>query len=255
MSACPSRLELSRWEAEPERDRPAELTSHVGSCGRCAQVFADIASARSLLLGADPEQASARAARAILEMARQRKNKRRWWSILAPVILVPAAAALLLAVKPDLLAPGIGHPGATSIKGGLVVETYIKRGDKVFPAVDGQDFIQGDRLRFAYSNDRSGYLLVFGVDDQGTIFPYYQEDVLVGTYAEAGARVLLPGSVELDGYKGWERIYAVWSDVQLRDDVVRSSVARSLAAAGNDVRRATTLDLPVDQVSMLLRRP
>jgi hypothetical protein len=255
MSACPSRLELSRWEAESEGHRPTGLTSHVGSCPRCAQVFADIASARVSLLGADPEQASVRAARVILETVGRRRNRRRWLHLLAPAFLVPAAAALLLIVKPVLVERGPGHHAATAVKGGLVVETYCKRGDKVFPAVDGQDFLEGDRLRFAYSSGRPGYLLLFGVDDEGKIFPYYPEGALVGTRVEAGARIMLPGSVELDGHKGWERVHAVWSETQLPDDVVRAAVAAALTAAGNDLRRVTALDLPVDQMSMLLRRP
>ena len=255
MSDCPSRFELSRWETEPECERPIDVTSHVGTCARCAEVFADIANARALLLGADPGLASARAARAILETARQRRSKRRWLQFLAPAFLVPAVAALLLFVRPSLLPHGFDKHAATVVKGGLVVETYCKRGDKVLPALDGQDFLAGDRLRFAYTHDKPGYLLVFGVDDQGGIFPYYQESTLAGAYVEAGARVLLPGSVELDGHRGWERIFMVWSEAQLRDDVVRASVATALAAAGNDIRRATTLDLPVDQMSMLLRRP
>ncbi|MBN2576350.1 MAG: DUF4384 domain-containing protein [Deltaproteobacteria bacterium] len=255
MSACPSRIEISRWEAEPACERPADFTSHVAGCARCAAVLEDIGSARSFLLGADPEQASARAARAIVERARQRRDKRRWLRILAPAFLVPAAAALLFATKPALFLAGQGEHGSTGVKGGLVLETYCKRGEQVLPAVDGQDFLAGDRLRFAYTCARPGYLLVFGVDDQGRIFPYYEEGVLAGVFAEAGARVLLPGSVELDGHRGWERVYALWSETQFRDDVVRAAVAAGLAAAGNDIRRVTTLDLPVEQVSMLLRRP
>jgi hypothetical protein len=214
-----------------------------------------ISSARSFLLGAEPEQASIRAARVILEMARRRRERRRWLRILAPALLVPAAAALLFAVRPSLIVRAPGEPGVAGSKGGLVVETYYKRGEQVLPATDGQDFLAGDRLRFAYTCARSGYLLVIGVDDQGRVFPYYPEGSLLGMFTEAGARVLLPGSVELDDHHGWERVYALWSEAQFRDDIVRAAVAAGLAAAGNDVRRVTTLDLPVEQVSMLLRRP
>ena len=66
MTACPSRLELSRWEAHPEPERPAEFVAHVGGCGKCTAVLEDISTARSLLLGANPAEASARAARNIL---------------------------------------------------------------------------------------------------------------------------------------------------------------------------------------------
>jgi hypothetical protein len=216
-------------------------------------VLDDISAARSLLLGDDPAEASARAARNILEVVRQRQLKRRWLHWLAPAFLVPAAAALLLVARPVLR--GAGGTSETAIKGDLIVETYCKRGDKVFQAVEGGDYLAGDRLRFAYSNGRPGYLLVFGLDDQGKVFPYYEEHTLVGVQVEAGAHVFLPGSVELDNHQGWERVFALWSETQFAGDVVRAAVGTALAAADSDVRRMTALDLPVPQVSMLLRRP
>jgi hypothetical protein len=221
----------------------------VEACARCASILADIAEARGLLLGANPAETSARAARVILETARQRRASRRWLRFLAPVILVPAAAALLLLAKPSLQSHGSG------IKGGLIVETYCKRAGQVSVAADGEDFLQGDQLRFAYTQDRPGFLLVFGVDDDGKVSPYYDEHSLVGIPVEAGARVLLPGSVELDGHKGWERIFLIWSETRLSEAAVRSSVASALAAANGDVRRTSVLDVPGEQVSLLLRRP
>jgi Domain of unknown function (DUF4384) len=252
MSACPSRLELSRWEAQPEHERPVELASHVKTCEQCSTVLADISSARTFLLGADPALTSARAAKAILAAAEAynegRKLHRRWLRWLVPVVLVPATAALLFFIKP--------MSQAHRTMGQLIVETYCKRGENVFPAVDGADFLPGDRLRFAYTQDRPGFLLVFGVDDQGQVFPYYpQEDSLVAMAATAGAKVFLPGSVELDNHKGWERVFALWSETPLTDAAVRSAVISALSGAHGDVRRTTALDLPVEQVSLLLRRP
>jgi hypothetical protein len=255
MSACPSRLDLSLWEARPEQERSVEITSHVGRCSRCAAVCVDIIAARALLLGADPALASARAVRVIMEEAQQRKSRRRLLRFLAPAFLVPATAALLLLARPVLHLHGDGNQAGNAIKGGLIVETYCKRGADVFPAIDGGDFLQGDRLRFAYSKDRPGFLLIFGVDDQGRVFPYYEENALNGVRVEAGARVLLPDSVELDDHKGWERVFAVWSESQLADDVMRAAIAAALSAADSDIRRATVLDLPVEQMSLLLRRP
>jgi hypothetical protein len=255
MSACPSRLELSRWEAHPEPERPSEFVAHVQGCGRCSTVLEDIASARSMLLGAHPAEASARAARNIMEVVKQRRSSQRWLRFLAPVFLIPATAALLLVVRPVLHSHGQVDSAGTSVKGGLIVETYCKRGDKVFPAVDGSDFLAGDRLRFTYSSDRPGFLLVFGVDDQGRVFPYYEDSVLVGVKVDAGAHLFLPGSVELDNHQGWERVFALWAGTQFADDVVRSAVGAALSAADSDIRRVTALDLPAQQVSMLLRRP
>ena len=223
---------------------------------RCGAIWEELSTSRAWLLGADPDEISRRAARTIITEARARRQRRRWWRLAVPAFLVPAAAALVLAVSPAFLARPASDPshGLRSM-GGLIVETYCKRGGKVFAATDGQDFLEGDRLRFAYTSDRPGYLSVFGVDDQGRVFPYYEEDSLAGGYVEPGARVLLPGSVELDDHHGWERIYALWSETELRDDAVRAAIAAGFSAAGQDIRRATALDLPVEQVSMLLRRP
>jgi hypothetical protein len=255
MSACPSRLELSRWEAESPSERPADVTSHVESCVRCGAIWEELCTSRSLLLGTDPVEISRRAARAIVTEVRKRRQRRRWWQLAAPAFLVPAAAALVLALSPGVLTRPGSKASGIETKGGLIVETYCKRGSQVFVAADGQEFLEGDRLRFAYTHDRPGYLSVFGVDDQARIFPYYEEETLAGFHAEAGARILLPGSVELDEHHGWERIFALWSDSELRDDAVRAAVAAALSAAENDIRRVTALDLPVEQVSILLRRP
>jgi hypothetical protein len=249
MSACPSRLELSRWEAHPESTRPSEFGQHVEACPRCASIVAEISEARALLLGADPAEASRRAVRVILETVRQRKASRRWLRFLAPVLLVPAAAVFLLVAKPSLVSHGVGT------KGGLIVETYCKRGGQVFLASDGGDFLEGDQLRFAYTQDRPGFLLVFGVEDDGKIFPYYDEHGLVPVPTQAGARVLLPGAVELDGHRGWERIFLIWTEAPLSDAAVRAAVAARLSAANGDLRRTSVLDLPAEQVSLLLRRP
>ena len=259
MLACPSRLDISRWEAFPETERPSELAEHVAACPRCSAMMAEIGEARSLLLGSDPVEASSRAARAILDCVRERRrlsgSLRRWWRLLVPALLVPAVAALLVIGKPALLGLNTTGHSTQAVKGELLVEIFCKRGDAIFPAVDGGDFLEGDRLRFAYSKERPGYLLIFGVDDSGTVFPYYDEHAFVGIRVEAGGRVLLPDSVELDGHRGWERIFVSWSETQFADDAMRLAVSRTLSSVDNDVRRMTTLDLPVAQVSMLLRRP
>jgi hypothetical protein len=255
MSTCPSRLELSRWEAEPEVDRLEAITSHVGGCARCTSVVTDIESSRSLLLGADPALASARAARSILETVRQRRDRGRRLRLVFRALLVPAAAALLLAVSPSLWTSLRGGLDTRGVKGRLIVETYVRHDEKTRLAVDGQEFYEGDRLRFAYSAPKAGFLLVFGVDDQGAVFPYYDENALAWVPVEPGAHVLLPGAVELDAHQGWERVYTLWSEAEISDDIVRTAVRKGLAAAENDIRRVTRLDLPVEQVSFLLRRP
>ena len=140
-------------------------------------------------------------------------------------------------------------------KGALLVEAFCKRGDSVFPVKDGDDFVAGARLRFAYTKDQAGVLLVFGVDDAGRLFPYYRDAALAGVTAPPGSEVMLPESVELDDHHGWERVFALRTPDTLGQDVIRAAVADALAAVQGDIRKTARLPVQAEQVSFLLRRP
>jgi hypothetical protein len=265
MTDCVMRLELARWEALPEAERSPEAGAHVRGCDRCAAALAELVSARQELLGTDPDGQSLVAARAILARVAERRRKA-WWRLPLTLAPVAAAAVVLLVVTrggfspappaSDKISGATRHvAGAVRSKGGLLVEAFCKRGDSVFPVKDADDFVVGDRLRFAYSKDQPGVLLVFGVDDTGRVFPYYRDDALAGVRAPAGAEVMLPDSVELDDHHGWERVFALWTPAVVGEDAVRTAVAEALAAVQGDIRQAAHLPIEAEQVSFLLRRP
>ena len=267
MTDCISRLELVRWEAKPEAERSSDDSAHLHTCDRCAAALAELVSARQELLGGNPRAQSLLAARAILASVAERRRKD-WWRLVLPWSLTPVAAAavVLLVVSRAALFPPPPAPsetsgaarhvaGAVRAKGGLLVEAFCKRGESVFPVRDGDDFVAGDRLRFAYTKDQPGVLLVFGVDDTGRLFPYYRDDALTGVSAPPGSEVMLPESVELDDHHGWERVFALWTPASLGEDVIRTAVDEALAAGKGDIRQAARLPVQAEQVSFLLRRP
>jgi len=238
MRDCVSHLELLRWEARPEAERSPDASDHLRTCARCAAALAELELARQELLGVDPHAQSLVAARAILARVAERRRKA-WWRFVVPLALTPVAAAAMLlllvtrgAPAPDTTVSGAARhvPGVVRAKGALLVEAFCKRGDSVFPVKDGDDFVAGDRLRFAYTKDQAGVLLVFGVDDAGRLFPYYRDDALAGVVAPPGSEVMLPESVELDDHHGWERVFALWTPDTLGQDVIRRAVADALAA-------------------------
>lgn len=261
MTDCVGHLDLVRWEASPELERAPEIGAHIKECQTCAAALAEIGSARQELLGDSPEIQSQMAARAIVARIAERR-RRSWWRWLLPVTLAPlaAGATLLLVVSQGVFSPSTSQPtqskhGAVRSKGGLVVEAFCKRDDRIFPVKDGDDFLVGDRLRFAYTKDLPGVLAVFGVDDSGRVFPYYRDDALAGINIPPGAEVVLPESVELDDHHGWERIFAIWTPAHLDEDAIRGAVATALAEVQGDIRQASRLPLEAEQVSFLLRRP
>ena len=263
MRDCVSHLELLRWEARPEAERSPDASDHLRTCARCAAALAELELARQELLGVDPHAQSLVAARAILARVAERRRKA-WWRFVVPLALTPVAAAAMLlllvtrgAPAPDTTVSGAARhvAGTVRAKGALLVEAFCKRGDSVFPVKDGDDFVAGDRLRFAYTKDQAGVLLVFGVDDAGRLFPYYRDDALAGVIAPPGSEVMLPESVELDDHHGWERVFAVWTPDTLGQDAIRTAVAQALAAVEGDIRQAARLPVQAEQVSFLLRRP
>ena len=267
MTDCVRRLELAQWEAKPEAERSLDVSAHLRTCDRCTAALGELVSARQELLGTDPQAQSLLAARTIQARVAERRRKT-WWRLVVPLTLTPVAAAatLLLLMSrgallsappvPDNILGFVGHgAGGVRSKGGLLVEAFCKRGDSVFPVKDGDDFVAGDRLRFAYTKDQPGVLLVFGVDDIGRVFPYYRDDALAGVSAPPGVEVMLPESVELDDHHGWERVFALWTAGHLGEDAIRMAVAQTLAAAKGDIRQAVRLSLEAEQASFLLRRP
>ncbi len=262
-NGCPSRLEWSAYEAS---GRTEDMAPHIKDCNRCRTMLRELAEARIEVLGTDPMSASLLAARRIERafVARGQTRRQKFWRWL-PVGLLPVAVAGMAVL---LLGPRLGRlPGPMAdeapapilgvrAKGGLLLQITAKRGNEQFVLTDGADAKPGDRLRFSYTKPTDGFLMVFSVDDAGEVSPYYQDGTLKGLPISAGTRIL-PGSIELDAHRGWERVFAVWSKVALDELQVRTSVTAALLNAGGDVRKLERLPLPpdVDQSTVLLRRP
>jgi hypothetical protein len=262
--SCPSSLRVARWEAglADTAEEHQQTTAHLRGCSHCAAVVGDISQARSDLFS-HPSTSPVLAARKIADaVANRRQQRRRRWFRFPPMTAAPIllGAAALWLVVPHLPGGDVNTVPAQAIdrgvraKGGLVMEAYCKRKDAVFAVDDGAPFFAGDRLRFAYTMPVAGYLMIFGVNDDGKIFPYYSDGRLVGIPVAAGARHILPGSVELDGHRGLERVFALWSDKPINGEPVRKAVAGALASVG-DIGLVAQLPVPAAQVSYLLRRP
>lgn len=257
---CPSRLELAAWAAEAG-GRPADVNEpvapHVAGCSRCQAHLRELDEARKELLGPDPARASQNAARLILAAAQARKAPRFGWRFVFSVAALPAAALLALVVLPSEQPVSESAAAVDTIrtKGAFALSIVSKRGEALERLGDGDEAKAGDRLRFAYTQVRSGHLMVFSVDDGGAISPYYDESRLHSVPVAAGSQVTLPGSVELDDHKGLERIYALWAPQPIDGASVQAAVRKALSQAGGDVARMGKLTVGAEETSVLLRRP
>lgn len=263
---CPSRFDLAQWAAAKATENQSPVAQHVAGCSRCEAYVDELGEARQMLLGNDPARASLNAARSILAAAEERRGAWWRWKLLWPVALLPAAALIGVFAIVDRTptnannvamneaAPSLTAPSVRT-KGSFALTIVCKRGDSMFTLADGQAVQAGDRLRFEYTQPQPGFLMVFSVDDAGQIFPYYDESALHSVPVQAGNQVALPGSVELDDHKGFERVVALWSATPLEGQMVRAAVTQGLLAVGGDVTKLGKLAVAAEQTSFLLARP
>jgi hypothetical protein len=129
-------------------------------------------------------------------------------------------------------------------KGDFDLQVYAWRGGgaRQLTRYD-QDVKPGDRIRFAItgSPDDHRYLMIASTDGRAVsvYFPYGgdRSGVIPGP-----GRWEVPGSIELDGSLGYERIFAVFSRAPLTTAAVRAALAR--VQGMNAARDARTVSLP-----------
>jgi hypothetical protein len=167
-----------------------------------------------------------------------------------------AFAALLLWIKlrptpaplPDADGGGADGPylGVKDADDGVAV--YLRRGESVRPLADGAAVHPGDALRFAVDPARGKYALVVSIDgaQQISVYAPFGGDasaVIPTSSGAPGAKVELPGSVELDATLGDERLWIVLSDAPLSVSALRPQLERLAGGGAEAVRAATAAQL------------
>lgn len=181
-----------------------------------------------------------------------RLNLTLWFSGLGLATSVAVALLLLLGPSERLLLPSAEPGDGIRTKGGDGV-------GPVAPAPAAQLVVMvGDRrlgaratvapdaiLHFSVSSGAFDHVLVFGIEADGTVTPYYPDSdsgqsLWVGRATGRG----LEDSVALDGRPIRERLIAVFSSAPLPWSVVRTAAARAFERAGRTLERMGPLGLP-----------
>jgi hypothetical protein len=217
---CPSDLALDRLQAgELSEDKARELRQHVADCTLCPERM----SSRSIgfagfkevderkILSAIRSQLADSPPASMFERFLQRLR----------IMAVPLSAAAMAAVVGILL---LGRSGGSSDpnpvgsdtpmlqetreKGGLALQVYRLVGGQAQPALSGDTFRQGERLRFVVDLPAAGQVAVLGVEPGGGLYVAWPQSPGDGPRS-LGKRQELPGAVALDGSVGTEVLYLV----------------------------------------------
>lgn len=125
----------------------------------------------------------------------------------------------------------------TRTKGrGIELDWVIRRGDQVFARRANEPVQPGDALRFSVRVTRTGHVAILSLDGAGQLSVYHEWSPV-----QAGERQLLPGAVQLDGFLGVERWYAIFcaqpSPLTEIERAIREDAAQPRWPPGCDVER------------------
>jgi hypothetical protein len=205
---CLSDLMFDAWfGGEIEAATGQQLEAHVADCTRCAQRHELLHAERAAFLEREQswETFHARHANGVSTRA----SRRALWAYGAAL----AACACLAIIAQRA-------PVAVRSKGGARIGAYVKHGEHVVAAIDGDTVEAGDFLRFTYSSDVPVYFALLNWDARSAAKYYPAGDLTVRL--PAGRDVALDFSVELDDAPGTERVHGLFCDRPQRLEPVRA---------------------------------
>jgi hypothetical protein len=250
---------LERLLVDDPRDAVStEQRAHAATCERCARGLQTLARARAEYVASRPAERFALAvkARAALPRSQSRWQQLRW--PVAAAAAVALAAVLVTSVRgPSLWS---AEPAAIRYKGAPAqFQVYVRHGAQTRPLRAGEALAAGDQLAFTYALSRAQHLLLFGIDDAGTIHRYFPEPALApSTVLAPGGPRQLPVGIELDARRGRERLCALFSATPLDEARAREALQRSFSAArarGRGIADLDALPLPATQISVWFEKP
>lgn len=265
--------------------RPADvsgLRAHLSACASCQERYAALEQARSVFeshfsmpaLEADLGRRLALAEQQHpqdlkgLESTSFIQRVRAWWQQLWPGFSSTPVwgGALAVAVLGLILLPRafqspegyLGEKSALRAPGAL--EVYVLRSGDVRPAQEGESFQAGDRLQFLVRPGSYRFLHLVSLDSTGHLSAFFPEEGQESMPLGADGEQLLPEAIELDGFQGTERIFALFTEAPIPWRRVREASELAVHSAGGparlDLLRLKELPLAdAAQVSFLMVKP
>lgn len=219
-------LELAAAEGS-ERIAERAALKHLTDCGQCRVRLQAIQDANRRYLDQFPPSAFIRA------VSSRNRARRSWWPVGFGAAVAMAAGIAIWMRPPDEV---------VRLKGGVLFNVHVRRGDRTWHVNEGEKLIPGDRLAFSYATGgKSRYVTVVGVDGRQTQIYYRSSAPIV-----AAQPAQLSVGVVLDSQLGEERIYALFSTKPLDEAAIREA-----ALAGPSARR---LSVDAEQVSVGFRK-
>lgn len=209
-------LDLLMLSALPDVEADA-AKQHLGACAVCTGKWEALQS--------DAQRFSQFVFPRTVEKVVER-TKGSFFSRFKLTVLVPLAG--LAAAFAVVAATGGGQTEDdlyVGVKGDPTLEVYASRaGGGAFAVTNDVALKPEDRIRFVVNPAGGKYLLVVSRDGAGAISVYYPFGEQKSALVASNTKSELPGSVELDGTLGNERLFAIFSNEPVNASTVESAL-------------------------------
>jgi hypothetical protein len=224
---CVSDLKLDEWSSdELDAAASARVETHVAACPRCRARHAKLNRERTEFYASAPNfETHARL------FVPQRKSPPRPRRVRQFALIGAAAVAAVAGLV--LLPESVG----TRLKGGPSIGYFVKRADRVRKGDAATVLHAGDLVRFTYSTEQARHFAMFNRDARSTTIYYPSNDSSIRV--EAGTRVPLEFSVELDDAPGPEHVYGLFCEESFELQPLRAALA---STGGLPVPKSCELD-------------
>ncbi len=186
-------------------------------------------------------------------------SKRRIWPWFAVAGTALAVMLLWMVLQPQLGLLGGESPDGIRIKGDSTLKLgfFIEQDGKT-ELVDPQKVLHpGERIQFALTGPKGGFVHLVGVDESGLVSVYYPRSDQSQEEFPGGVGRPVPGAVLLDETLGRERIFVLVCDQAMKAAQIKSRV-KGLRPDVRGLLDEDRLDFDCGQTSLVLhkeRRP
>ncbi|MBW2700889.1 MAG: DUF4384 domain-containing protein [Deltaproteobacteria bacterium] len=235
------------------------IEDHLKTCLSCREKIEALKEASANFEGRMNRAGFLAAVQQGMKEAEEPLSRRRIWPWFAVVGTALAAMLLWMVLQPQLGvlggegADGIRIKGDSTLKLGFFIEH-----DGKTELVDPTKVLHpGERIQFALTGPRGGFVHLVGVDEAGLVSVYYPRSDQGQEEFPGGVGRPVPGAVLLDGTLGRERIFVLVCEQAMKAAQIKSRV-EGLRPDVRGLLDEDMLDFDCAQTSLVLhkeRRP
>ncbi len=239
---CPKKWALERFFAEGSPAGP--VADHAAGCPSCRETLTHYQAQKAAFLAKHPF-------RQLWNALEERRASRRFWR--KWLLPVPLRTAVAFASIAGLIVFAVWrHQQSPEIltKGGVGLGFYVSSQGKIEKGRNGMSLRPGTEVQFLYSSQKESYLLLAGIEEDGTVTFYYPPNGEASGPIEPAKKSPLPTALRWRPAGRYERFFALFTEMPIPSEEFKAAAE----GLGKTIEQEGRFPLPYPQVSIILYR-